>query len=164
MAYRNEEEGSIGTSMHEITAKEHVFSFSDQGEDTRSSHSVQSEDPTAKFALPVDSEHKAKMFKPLSLTKPHMRAFLLGWISFFTCFISTFAAAPLVPNFPSSGTILWSLHLDSTKTDIGNAGVASISGAIFSRLAMGAVCDLLSRLEDFTESILTPAKNILISS
>ncbi|WZZ45240.1 hypothetical protein YC2023_041499 [Brassica napus] len=120
MAYRNEEEGSIGTSMHEITAKEHVFSFSDQGEDTRSSHSVQSEDPTAKFALPVNSEHKAKIKAkwPLGIV----------WVKFL-------------------GSLhLGSLHLDSTKTDIGNAGVASISGAIFSRLAMGAVCDLLSRL------------------
>ena len=76
------------------------------------------DEPPRKFALPVDSEHKAKALNLLSLSRPHMLSFHLNWIGFFITFLAAYAAAPLIP------IIRDSLNLEQHQVNI--AGIETL--------------------------------------
>ncbi|XP_057983866.1 high affinity nitrate transporter 2.7 [Malania oleifera] len=100
------------------------------------------------FSLPVDSDHKATAFRPLSFAPPHMRAFHLAWLSLFSCFFSTFSIPPLL------ALIRTDLHL--SDSDVSTANIASFVGSILSRLTMGPICDIAGpRVASATLSLLT---------
>ncbi|CAL5220962.1 g3068 [Coccomyxa viridis] len=91
------------------------------------------DEPPRKFALPVDSEHKAKALNLLSLSRPHMLSFHLNWIGFFITFLAAYAAAPLIP------IIRDSLNLEQHEANI--AGVVTTASTVFARIFIGVVCD-----------------------
>eukprot|EP00884_Botryococcus_braunii_P005895 jgi/Botrbrau1/15306/Bobra.0096s0009.1 len=91
--------------------------------------------PVPKFDLPVDSENKAKTIKIWSFKRPHMLSFHLDWFAFHMSFFATFAAAPLIP------VIRQDLNL--TKMDIANGNIMAVIAAVFSRIAMGGICDVI---------------------
>ncbi|ONK82113.1 uncharacterized protein A4U43_C01F36250 [Asparagus officinalis] len=99
-----------------------------------------------KFALSVDSESKATEFKLLSLAAPHMLSFHLSWFSFFTCFVSTFAAPPLLPGSIRAGQTSYTHRAPRDR----NAGeIASVSRRRVARpysLVGRSACDLVGRL------------------
>eukprot|EP01025_Chloroclados_australasicus_P031183 TRINITY_DN314_c0_g3_i1.p1 TRINITY_DN314_c0_g3~~TRINITY_DN314_c0_g3_i1.p1 ORF type:complete len:507 (-),score=48.08 TRINITY_DN314_c0_g3_i1:209-1729(-) len=85
------------------------------------------------FKIPVDSEHKATEFRVWSFVRPHMLSFHLSWFSFFTSFVSTFAPAAMIPVIRDA--------VNLQKADLGNAGIAAVTGTVLARVAMGSVCD-----------------------
>ncbi|KAL7120188.1 hypothetical protein ACP275_02G107800 [Erythranthe tilingii] len=108
------------------------------------------------FPLQVDSDHKATVFRPFSISPPHMRAFHLAWISLFSCFFSTFSIPSLLP------AIRQDLRL--TAADVGTAGASSFCGSIFSRLAMGPACDMFGpRAASAAVSLLTASAVLAVS-
>lgn len=90
---------------------------------------------SAEFVLPVDSEHKAAVFRPWKIKGVHMTSFHVSWVSVFVSFMSMFAPAALVPVIRDD--------IDLTTRDIGAAGIAAVSGVISARIVMGVMCDTI---------------------
>ena len=70
-----------------------------------------------------------------SFDRPHHMSFHMSWIGFFVSFVSTFAAAPMIPVIRED--------LGLTKPQLGNAGLAAVTGTIICRVIMGTVCDVI---------------------
>lgn len=96
---------------------------------------VMSRKKSADFVLPVDSEHKAAVFRPWTIKGVHMTSFHASWMSFIVSFMSTFAPAALIPVIRED--------LNLTSTDVGSAGIAAVTGVISARIIMGAMCDMI---------------------
>eukprot|EP00898_Chlorokybus_atmophyticus_P008470 jgi/Chlat1/8624/Chrsp86S08018 len=122
-----------GSSMHGVTGREAVLELARTIDFDTHASPAGTDPSTAKFDLPVDSEHKSLRLKPFSLRLPHMRAFHLSWLTHFVVFAATFAAAPLLPIIRED--------LNLTGSQLGTAGIATVTGTIAARIAMGAVCD-----------------------
>ena len=60
-------------------------------------------------------------------------SFHMSWLGFFISFVSTFAAAPMLPEIRED--------LGLTKPQLGNAGLAAVTGTFLCRVMMGTVCD-----------------------
>lgn len=86
-----------------------------------------------KLSYPVDSEGKSTSLNIFRLTQPHYMSFHLSWICFFFTFVATFAPAAVLPVIRD--------NLFLTKSELGNAGVAAVCGAIFARIFMGVFLD-----------------------
>ena len=70
-----------------------------------------------------------------SFDRPHHLSFHMSWLGFFISFVSTFAAAPMIPVIRED--------LGLTKPQLGNAGLAAVTGTIICRVLMGTVCDII---------------------
>jgi MFS transporter, NNP family, nitrate/nitrite transporter len=71
----------------------------------------------------------------LDFSSAPMRAFHLSWIAFLLCFVAWFGVAPLMA--------LVRDDLKLTKTQVGNAVIASVAMTIFARFLTGWLCDRL---------------------
>jgi MFS transporter, NNP family, nitrate/nitrite transporter len=87
-------------------------------------------------ALPLE---KLNIF---SLKGIQMKTFHITWITFFVCFFSWFALAPLMPIIRDD--------LKLSKSQIGDIVIASVSATIIARLFIGRLCDTWGPRKTYT--------------
>jgi NNP family nitrate/nitrite transporter-like MFS transporter len=89
---------------------------------------------------------KATALRLSDFSSAPMRAFHMSWIAFFLCFFSWFGVAPLMP------VIRQELHLSKTQT--GNAVIASVALAVLGRVLMGWLCDRIGPRKTYAALLL----------
>ena len=87
------------------------------------------------YACLVDSSHNDQSLEIhlYSFKRPHMRAFHLAWISFFTAFFTWFSITPLLAEVERS------LHL--TREEIWTSSIFAVAGSALTRILIGPICD-----------------------
>ncbi len=101
-----------------------------------------------KFALPVDSEYKAKAMNLFSLSRPHMLSFHLNWVAFFITFLAAFASAPLVP------IIRDSINLEQHEANIAGTANPALPVGITNRAEHG--CKPSSSIHGLSSAVCAP--------
>jgi len=81
----------------------------------------------------VKQGDRSTQFKPWSVKRPHMRAFHVAWIGFFSAFVCWFSFASLMPEVKKS------LHLK--KAEVANANILSVTSTVIARFAVGPIAD-----------------------
>jgi NNP family nitrate/nitrite transporter-like MFS transporter len=88
------------------------------------------------------SQEKAARIRLLSFSTPPMRAFHMAWMAFFLCFFAWFGIAPLMAIVRE--------EMQLSRQQIGWCLIGSVAITIFSRVAVGWICDRLGPRLTFT--------------
>jgi len=115
-----------------------------------------------RFNLPVDDEHKAKVFSCGVIMKgaqqPHLRAFWTATFGFFSCFFSVFAPAALVPYLKRS---VAEGGIALTRSQGADAGSAAVASTIIMRMLCGPMCDAFGARKTFVLLLLLACPGII---
>jgi len=115
-----------------------------------------------KFFLPVDAEHKAKVFglgiMGQGVQQPHLRAFWTATFGFFSCFFSVFAPGAMGPHLKKS---VAEGGIGLTKEQAANAGAAAVGSTIIMRVLCGPMCDKFGARYTFIILLLAAVPGIL---
>lgn len=102
----------------------------------------------------VDKFGRATRITLFSFAAPHMRAFHMSWIAFFTVFFAWFGVAPLMPVIRED--------LGLTQVEIGNTIVGSVAATVLARILIGPLCDRFGARRTYTALLLLGSVPVLL--